>query len=314
MNTTQKIFSWVALFILLGILLNSPLIADGKAKPRKQGVEQKHKSKDTLCDGRESDKQESSLTADAIDSLENARKGLIIAVAAVADNIANAETAGFKKSRVVMADKAYRQETTPGKQDPAGQFAPTGVQIGSGSQVAAIQLDFRQGTIVETGRELDVAIEGPGFLQVQNPRDSATLYTRSGKLAKNPNGQLVICSAATGRLLEPPIQIPQDATSVAISAEGQVSVAQPGNNQLQVVGQIQLATFVNPEGLVKLGENLYQESDASGPPCISNPGQNGVGALRQGSIESSNVDLDEELKELKRLRRLLRTIESLLDE
>jgi flagellar basal-body rod protein FlgG len=310
MNPITKLSSWGAMIIVLGISLNSPSIAGEKAKPKKPAAEQKHKSKQTPLGHPEAEKQLDSLTADARDTLENARKSLKIAQATIADNIANAETSGFKKSRVVMADKAYRQETMPGRQDSAGQHAPAGVAVGSGSQVAAIQLDFRQGTIVQTGRELDVAIEGPGFLQVQNPIDNTTLYTRAGKLAKNPNGQLVICSAATGRLLEPPIQIPQDATSVAISTEGQVSVAQPGNNQLQVVGQIQLATFVNPEGLVKLGENLYQESDASGPPTNNNPGQNGTGVLRQGAIESSHQHPPKK----PRLRRTLRTIESLLDE
>ena len=149
---------------------------------------------------------------------------------------------------------------------------------------------------------------------MQNPTDSATLYTRAGTLSKNPNGQLVVCSAGVGRLLEPPIQIPQDAMGIVISSEGQVSVQQPGNNQLQIVGQIQLATFVNSVGLLKLGENLYQETDGSGPPCTGNPGQNGVGVLRQGFLEASNVDLDDEIRELKRISRACRKIESLIDD
>jgi flagellar basal-body rod protein FlgG len=248
------------------------------------------------------------------DTLALALKNLTTAQAVVADNIANAETPGFKRSRVVFADHAYRHEVLPGVQDAAGQYTPVGVAVGSGNRVAAVQVDFGQSCMKQTGRPLDVAIEGSGFLQVQNPADNTTLYTRAGTLTKNPNGQLVICSASVGRLLEPPIQIPQDATGVTISPDGQVSVAQPGNNQLQLVGQIQLATFVNPEGLKKLGENLYQENDASGPPTTNNPGQNGVGTLKQGCLESSNVDLDEEIHELKRLGGVCRKIEALIGE
>jgi flagellar basal-body rod protein FlgG len=240
-------------------------------------------------------------------------KNLKTAQAVVANNIANAETPGYKKSWVILADNGYRHEILPGVQDASGQYTPTGVSVGSGSRIAAIQLDCRQGRLKPTGRELDIAIEGRGFIQVMNP-NSTTLYTRVGKLSKNPNGQLVVCSAGTGRLIEPPIQIPQDATGVLISPEGQVSVQQPGNNQLQIVGQIQLATFVNPEGLLMLGENLYRETDSSGPPTTGNPGQSGMGALRQGFSESSNVDLDEEIRELKRLRHLYRKIESLAEE
>ena len=133
------------------------------------------------------------------------------------------------------------------------------------------------------------------FSQVMNPNDNTVLYSRAGNLSKNANGQLVIGSANTGRLLEPPIQIPTDATDIIISPEGQVSVQQPGNNQLQVVGQMQLATFINPQGLIKRGENLYQESDGSGPPTQSNPGQNGTGTIQQSMIELSNVDPANEL-------------------
>jgi flagellar basal-body rod protein FlgG len=254
-----------------------------------------------------------STSSDTLDTLTRALKNLKTAQAVVANNIANAETTGFKKSRAVFADQAYRHEMLSGAQDSAGQYSPAGISIGSGNRVAAIQIDFSQGTLEQTGGELDLAVEGSGFLQVQNPVDNATLYTRAGKLSKNPNGQLAVCSAGIGRLLEPPIQIPQDALGIVIGAEGQVSVRQPGNVQLQSVGQIQLATFVNPQGLLSRGENLYQETDSSGPPTISNPGQNGIGVLRQGYTEASNVDLDDEIREFKRLGRACRKIEFLLD-
>jgi flagellar basal-body rod protein FlgG len=253
-------------------------------------------------------------SGDALNILTLAVKNLKTAQVVIANNIANADTPGFKKSKVILADNGYRHEILPGTQDCAGQYTPTGVSVGSGSRVAAIQLECRQGRLIQTGGELDLAIEGHGFFQVQNPSDNTTCYTRAGKLSKNSNGQLVVCSAGTGRLMEPPIQIPQDATSVVITSEGQVSVGQPGNPLLQIVGQIQLATFVNSEGLLKVGENLYRENDSSGPPTMSNPGQNNTGVLRQGFIESSNVDLDEEIHELKRIGRMCRKIKLLIDE
>jgi flagellar basal-body rod protein FlgG len=276
--------------------------AEPPASPKKQET-----SPDSILESK------SASSDDARKTLSCALKSLKTARAVIANNIANAETPGFKKSRVILADNHYRHQTLPGVQDASGQFTPVGVSVGSGNRVAAVQLDLRQGMLESTGRELDVAIEGPGFLQVMNPSDSTTLYTRMGKLSKNTNGQLVVCSAGTGRLLEPPIQIPQDATAVVISSNGQVAVGQPGNNQLQQVGQIQLATFVNPEGLLEIGENLFCETDASGPPRINNPGQSGTGSLRQGCVESSNVDLDEEIREFSRLGRSCRKIESLID-
>jgi flagellar basal-body rod protein FlgG len=232
----------------------------------------------------------------------------------ISNNLANLETTGYKKDRANFEDLFYRHEKLPGSQDASGQYTPMGIAIGLGVRNQSIQSDFVQGAFKQTGNQLDVAIDGPGFLQVMNPADSTTLYSRAGNLSKNVNGNLVIGSANTGRLLEPPIQIPQDATGIVISPDGQVSVQQPGNKQLQIVGQIQLATFVNSHGLLKLGENLYKETDASGPPTINNPGQSGTGVLRQGYIESSNVDLDEEIRELKRLRQSCRKIETLVDE
>jgi flagellar basal-body rod protein FlgG len=248
-----------------------------------------------------------------LDILSLALKNLKTVQAVLANNIANSETTGFKKSRVVLVDNSYHQQTLAGTQDSAGNFTPAGIAVGSGIRVSAVQLDFRQGSLMQTGAELDLAIEGRGFLQVIDPADNTMLYTRAGKLAKNANGQLVVCSSETGRLLEAPIQIPQDALRININPEGQVSVQQPGNNQMQLVGQIQLADFVNSEGLTKIGENLYRENDASGPPTQCNPGQNGHGVLRQGFLESSNVDLDEEILEFKRLNRLCRKIKLLIE-
>jgi flagellar basal-body rod protein FlgG len=141
---------------------------------------------------------------------------------------------------------------------------------------------------------LDVAITGRGFFQVMDP-SGTTLYTRAGNFSKNANGNIVMGSAETGRLLEPPITIPQDAMAIVISPEGIVSVRQPGSQQLSQVGQIGMASFINPEGLLKLGENLYSETDSSGAPTLSNPGQDGMGTLQQNSLEASNVEPVQEL-------------------
>jgi flagellar basal-body rod protein FlgG len=213
----------------------------------------------------------------------------------IANNLANLETTGYKKDRANFEDLFYRHEKLPGSQDASGQYTPMGIAIGLGVRNQSIQSDFVQGAFKQTGNQLDLAIDGPGFLQVMNPSDSTTLYCRAGNLSKNVNGNLVIGSANTGRLLEPPIQIPQDATGIVISADGQVSVQQPGNNQLQIVGQIQLATFINSHGLMKMGENLYKETDASGPPTINNPGQQGTGNIQQNMLEASNVEPTTEL-------------------
>jgi flagellar basal-body rod protein FlgG len=145
-----------------------------------------------------------------------------------------------------------------------------------------------------TGNELDLLIRGRGFFQVLDPNGD-TYYTRAGDLSKNANGELVVASANMGRRLEPPITIPEDAVAVSVSPEGIVSVRQPGSQQLTQVGQIELATFINPEGLLKLGENLYAETDASGAPLLGNPGQDGIGDIQQGALERSNVEPVNEL-------------------
>ena len=215
----------------------------------------------------------------------------------IANNLANLETTAFKKDRANFEDLFYRNPILPGAQDTAGQFTPTGIHIGLGSAVSSVQADFRQGSFRQTGNELDVVIEGRGFFQVLDP-GGTTYYTRAGNFSKNSNGNLVMGSANIGRMLQPPITIPEDATGISISAEGVVSVRQPGNQQMSQVGTIELASFINPQGLLKMGENLYGETDASGAPTLGNPGQDGMGLLRQSSLEASNVEPVTELIDL----------------
>lgn len=215
----------------------------------------------------------------------------------IANNLANIETTAFKKGRANFEDLFYRHEVFPGAQDTSGEMTATGISIGLGSRLSGIQTDFRQGAFQQTSNQLDVAIEGAGFFQVLDP-SGQIYYTRAGNFSINANGNLVIGSAHTGRLLEPPIVIPDDATAISITPEGQVYVQQPNNPQLTLVGDIQLVNFINPEGLLKLGENLYAETDASGPPQAGPPGRDGLGLLRQNALEASNVEPVRELIDL----------------
>ncbi|MBN2476194.1 MAG: flagellar basal-body rod protein FlgG [Pirellulales bacterium] len=212
----------------------------------------------------------------------------------VANNLANMQTTGFKKGRANFEDLIYRHERLPGAEDSAGQYTPTGISIGLGTRVSSIQGDFEQGPFLLTGEQLDVAIQGAGFFQVADPNGDI-YYTRAGNFSLNANGDIVMGSAGIGRLLEPPITLPTDATDISISPEGVVSVRVPGDTSLSQVGQIELAHFVNPEGLLRLGENLFSETDASGSALLANPGQDGLGTLQQNALESSNVDPVEEL-------------------
>jgi flagellar basal-body rod protein FlgG len=215
----------------------------------------------------------------------------------IANNMANVNTTGFKKGRANFEDLFYRHETLPGALDAGGEYTPVGISYGLGSRVSSIQTDQRQGSFQHTKRELDVAIEGKGFFKVSDPTGE-TLYTRSGNLNINANGQLVIGSASTGRVLDPAITIPNDATHIEISADGKVFTKQAGDAQMTQQGQITLAQFINPEGLLKMGENLYAETDASGSSTDSNPQQDGAGALRQNFLEASNVEPVSELIDL----------------
>lgn len=215
----------------------------------------------------------------------------------VANNLANVNTTAFKKGRANFEDLFYRHDTYPGAQDNASQLTAVGTAVGLGSRVESVQTNFGQGAFQQTGGPLDIAIEGQGFFQVKNS-DGTILYTRAGNFSINANNQLVLGSAQTGRLVEPAIQIPQGATNITISADGTVSARQPGDTSLQQIGQLQLSQFVNPEGLLQLGENLYSQTDASGQPDNNNPTQNGLGSVRQGWLEASNVEPVQELIDL----------------
>ncbi|MCY2973711.1 MAG: flagellar basal-body rod protein FlgG [Planctomycetota bacterium] len=216
----------------------------------------------------------------------------------IANNLANINTTAFKRDRANFEDLLYRNETYPGQLDAQQNPTPTGIEVGMGARVQSTQSDYRQGTLQDTGRDLDVAIEGPGFLQVQDPVTQNFFYTRAGNLNVNANGQLVIGSAQTGRLLEPPVTIPPEATAVVINSNGQVMTRLPGTVELQQQGEMQLASFINPDGLLKMGENMYMQTDASGAANLQPAGTNGLGVFRQRSLEASNVEPVKELIDL----------------
>jgi flagellar basal-body rod protein FlgG len=215
----------------------------------------------------------------------------------IANNLANVNTTSFKRDRANFEDLIYRDYKLPGAQDTAGQFTPTGIYTGLGARVSSMQTDYQQGAFQQTGKQLDVAIEGNGFFQVTDP-SGQIVYTRAGNFNINANGQLVMGSASTGRLLEPQIVIPPDATAINISPEGFVEVQQANTPNLTQVGQIQIVQFINNDGLQKLGENLYRETIASGAATPGNPGTNGLGRLQQGMLEASNVEPVHELIDL----------------
>jgi flagellar basal-body rod protein FlgG len=209
----------------------------------------------------------------------------------VANNLANVGTTGFKRSRAVFEDLMYQNLRQVGGQTSDQTRLPSGLQVGTGVRVVATERIHAQGNLTKTDNPKDVAIQGNGFFQVLMP-DGTTSYTRDGSFQGDANGQLV---TASGYPVQPAITIPQNATSLTIGRDGIVSVTQAGSTATTQIGQLQLATFLNPTGLQSLGENLYAETDASGAPNQTNPAVNGAGTLSQGYIESSNVNVVEEL-------------------
>lgn len=209
----------------------------------------------------------------------------------ISNNLANVATTGFKGSRPVFADLIYQTLRQPGAQSTQQTQIPSGSQIGTGVQLVAIERLQTQGNLTQTSNNLDVAIQGAGFFQVQMP-DGTTSYTRDGSFQQNNQGQLV---TASGYPVTPAITIPANAVSVTIGTDGVVSITQSGSATPVQIGSIQLATFINPVGLQSQGQNLYQETGSSGTPTTSTPGTNGAGTLNQGYVEASNVSVVEEL-------------------
>ncbi|MEX2172045.1 MAG: flagellar basal-body rod protein FlgG [Pirellulales bacterium] len=215
----------------------------------------------------------------------------------IANNMANVNTTAFKRDRANFEDLFYRQYRLPGALDNDGNRTSTGIEVGLGTRVSSTQTNYEQGPFETTNNQLDIAIEGDGFFQVTDPNGDF-LYTRTGNFGINANGQLVVGSAETGWLLDPNITIPQEAIDIVITTDGSVQYRVTGQTQLSQAGQIQLTKFINPQGLIKLGDNLYQATDASGPVQQGDPGSPGFGFIRQGILEGSNVEPVTELIDL----------------
>lgn len=217
----------------------------------------------------------------------------------VANNLANINTHGFKRSRVNFEDLLYQTRREPGILNADDEPIPHGVLVGTGVKVSGTQINFEQGTVDPTGRPLDWRIDGEGFYQVQTIQDGSEqiAYTRAGNFAQNAVGNIVLGNS-DGAVLEPPIAIPTDAIEVVVSRNGEVRVRQQGANTLTTIGQIEIARFVNPEGLKQIGRNLYLETDSSGAPVTGTPQSDGLGAVNQGELEISNVDPVRELIDL----------------
>ncbi len=235
----------------------------------------------------------------ALYAASSGMKALDTKLDVLANNLANINTNGFKRSRTNFEDLLYQIKREPGLLNNDQEPIPHGIQVGLGAAVSGTQIDFTVGGVDPTGGQYDLMIEGSGFFQVKSIEngDEIIAYTRAGNFAVNPEGNLVLGNSE-GSVLEPQISIPTDATDVLIHANGEVTVRQPGSPNFSAVGQIQLARFVNREGLKQNGQNLYSETDASGPPFLGNPNDDGMGSISQGFLEQSNVDPVRELIDL----------------
>jgi flagellar basal-body rod protein FlgG len=212
----------------------------------------------------------------------------------IAHNLANVNTTGFRKQRAEFEDLIYQTIRTPGGTTGEGQKLPTGIQIGEGVRLVSTTEMHTQGSLLQTDSSLDVAVEGDGFFQVTRPGGQIA-YTRAGNFRVDAEGRMV---SVDGFQIEPAISIPTNATAVTISPNGMVSVQVAGQTATQDVGQITLAKFVNPAGLLAIGRTMYVPTDASGEPLVAQPGSEGVGTLASGFLEASNVEVVQEMIDL----------------
>lgn len=210
---------------------------------------------------------------------------------AISHNLANVSTNGYKKSKVVFEDLMYQNMRQAGANSSEQTTLPTGYQVGLGARAVASSRSFSQGNLQQSSNSLDMAVKGNGFFEIQMP-DGTSAYTRDGSFQLSSQGQLV---TNNGYLVQPGITVPANATAVTVGKDGTVTASVPGQATPQTIGQLQLTTFINAAGLDPKGENLYVETEASGQPNNGTPGDNGVGTIEQGFVETSNVNVVEEL-------------------
>lgn len=217
----------------------------------------------------------------------------------ISNNLANVSTTGFKKDRAIFEDLYYQNIRQPGSQSSQQNELPSGFLLGTGVRTVATEKLHSQGTLIQTRSSLDIAINGDGYFQIMRP-DNSIAYTRDGSFQLNSQGQIV---TANGYLLQPSISIPNNTITISIAQDGTVSALAQGNSAPSQVGSLQLAHFINPTGLQPIGENQYVESASSGSPSTGTPSTNGLGNLYQGFLESSNVNVVEELVKLIEVQR-----------
>ena len=222
-------------------------------------------------------------------------------ISQISNNLANASTVGYKKGRAIFEDLLYQNVNQPGGQSSANSTLPSGLMIGTGAKVVATQKDFSHGDVQKTSNSLDLMIKGDGFFEVQLP-DGSTAYTRNGQFTKSADGTLV--TSGSGYTVLPEIQIPTNATAITVSQTGVVEVTIPGSSVPVSPGQLLVANFVNPTGLQSMGENLYLATQASGDPLEGIAGEDGLGTIEQGMLETSNVNATEELVNLIQAQRV----------
>ncbi|GLX83666.1 flagellar basal-body rod protein FlgG [Thalassotalea eurytherma] len=216
-------------------------------------------------------------------------------IAVISNNLANASTVGFKKSRAVFEDLLYQTINQPGGRTAQDSQAPSGLMLGAGTKVVATQKIHTQGDMLTTDNSLDLMIQGEGFFEIQLP-DGTSSYTRNGQFTMDEEGNVVTPGA--GYLLNPQITVPEDAIEIMVSQDGEVSVRLQGQADNAVIGQINTINFVNPTGLEPIGQNLFVETAVSGAPQEGTPGLEGFGMIVQGALETSNVNTTEELVNL----------------
>ncbi len=213
-------------------------------------------------------------------------------IAVISNNLANSSTVGFKKSRAVFEDLLYQNINQPGGRSSQDTEMPNGLMVGAGTKVVATQKNYSQGNMTTTENSLDFMIQGKGFFEIQRP-DGTLAYTRNGQFSLDENGRIVTSGA--GFPLQPEMNVPDNAQSISISQQGEVTAQIPGQADGVVVGQLTITDFINPSGLEPIGQNLLTETGVSGAPIQGNPGDNGLGIVVQGALETSNVNVTEEL-------------------
>jgi flagellar basal-body rod protein FlgG len=240
----------------------------------------------------------------ALNSAATGLRALSTRIDVIANNLANAETTAFKRSRMNFEDLMYVTLKEPGSNNNANEPSPAGTFVGLGVKISNTQLDLEQGPLENTNRPLDVAIQGSGFFRVKimDAVGDGTGYTRNGNFFQNRDGDVVL-GMGDGYKLLPKINLPTDAREISINQEGVIDYIRPGQTSRTIAGQLKLTNFINPQGLKLLGGSIYVQTEASGPPVDSKPGENGAGTVLQSFLEGSNVDPVKELVTLIKTQR-----------